>query len=76
MHGLINRALQTFISDTFGLAAWAEIQQRAGITPLLGPEGFEAMQLYDDSLTDAVLAAAWSAGLSNSARPSPSWARR
>ncbi len=58
MHGLINRALQTFISDTFGLAAWAEIQQRAGITPLLGPEGFEAMQLYDDSLTDAVLAAA------------------
>jgi len=58
MHGLINKALQNFISDAFGPPAWREVSQRSGILQLLGPDGFEAMQNYDDRLTDALLESA------------------
>lgn len=58
MHGLINKSLQVFLVDTFGATAWQEIAVRSGIAQRLGPDGFEAMQLYDDALTDAVLTAA------------------
>ncbi|MCA0203214.1 MAG: heme NO-binding domain-containing protein [Proteobacteria bacterium] len=55
MHGLVNKALQSFISDAFGAAVWRDVAQHAGITQLLGADGFEAMQSYDDALTEAVL---------------------
>lgn len=58
MHGLINKAIQTFLSDSFGEAAWHEIAETSGVAQHLGPDGFEAMQLYDDHLTEAVLSAA------------------
>lgn len=58
MHGLINKSLQVFLVDTFGAAAWQDISARSGITQRLGPDGFEAMRLYDDELTDAILDAA------------------
>lgn len=58
MHGLINRSLQAFLGDTFGAALWAEVAQRSGLAQVLGPDGFEAMQSYDDTLTEAVLDAA------------------
>jgi Heme NO binding. len=58
MHGLINKALQSFIGDSFGTAVWRDVAQRSGIAQLLGPDGFEAMQGYDDSLTEAVIEAA------------------
>lgn len=58
MHGLVNKALQSFIGDSFGDAAWREVAQRSGIAQILGPDGFEAMQNYDDSLTESVLDAA------------------
>ncbi|MCB1388992.1 MAG: heme NO-binding domain-containing protein [Rhodobacteraceae bacterium] len=58
MHGLINKALQSFIADSFGGAVWRDIAQRSGIAQGLGPDGFEAMQAYDDSLTEAVVDAA------------------
>ncbi|WP_323019747.1 heme NO-binding domain-containing protein [Pararhodobacter sp.] len=58
MHGLVNKALQSFISDAFGGVVWRDVAQHSGITQLLGADGFEAMQSYDDSLTEAVLDAA------------------
>lgn len=58
MHGLINRAIQVFLTDSFGPSAWAAIVRDAGVAPVLGPDGFEAMQTYDDPVTDAVLDAA------------------
>ena len=58
MHGLINKAIQSFITDSFGAAVWHEVRDRAGIAPELGPDGFEAMQHYDDRLTEAMLTVA------------------
>ncbi|MFN4100023.1 MAG: heme NO-binding domain-containing protein [Pararhodobacter sp.] len=58
MHGLVNKALQNFIGDSFGAPVWRAVSQRSGILQLLGPDGFEAMQIYDDRLTDAMLDAA------------------
>ncbi len=58
MHGLINKSIQTFLQDSFGAAAWQDIAQRSGIAQLFGPDGFEAMQVYEDDLTEAVLQAA------------------
>lgn len=54
MHGLVNRSLQCFLRDTYGGDLWDAVARKAGI----GPDGFEAMQQYDDALTDAVLAMA------------------
>lgn len=54
MHGLVNRALQCFISDTYGPDLWAKVAQKAR----LGIDGFEPMLTYDDALTSDVIAAA------------------
>ncbi len=54
MHGLINRSLQCFVRDTYGQEAWLRVAARAGC----GPEGFEALTIYEDALTDQVLSAA------------------
>ncbi|MCB1366559.1 MAG: heme NO-binding domain-containing protein [Rhodobacteraceae bacterium] len=54
MHGLVNRAIQTFISDVYGDQTWAEICRDAA----LGFDSFEALLIYDSALTEAVLAAA------------------
>jgi hypothetical protein len=54
MHGLINRSLQCFLRDTYGVAAWAAVAQDAR----LGFDSFEAMLTYDAALTDAVINAA------------------
>ena len=51
MHGLINKAVQTFVCHTYGNDRWASVASAAGLEP---PE-FEAMLWYDDALTDAVL---------------------
>ena len=51
MHGLINRAIQCFVTDTYGTRLWTQISRDVG----LGPHGFEAMLTYDDALTHAVL---------------------
>ncbi len=53
MHGLVNRAIQCFVRDTYGAATWEDLA-RQGDLPLAG---FEAMFLYDDALTDRMLAA-------------------
>ncbi len=54
MHGLVNRAIQRFLRDTYGPGLWAAVAGDAGVAP----SGFEAMLTYEDRLTDAVLASA------------------
>ncbi len=51
MHGLINRALELFLRDTYGQETWEEIARRAQLAP---PE-FEPMLDYPDVLTRDVL---------------------
>ncbi|MEM6276123.1 MAG: heme NO-binding domain-containing protein [Pseudomonadota bacterium] len=51
MHGLVSRALQSFLRDTYGSAFWAEIIQKAD----LGHTSFESMLHYEEEETLAVL---------------------
>ncbi|MGV6849437.1 MAG: heme NO-binding domain-containing protein [Marinibacterium sp.] len=51
MHGLINRAIQSFVTSTYGAACWQKVAQDAD----LGFVDFEAMLVYDDALTLDVL---------------------
>ncbi|MEO0486581.1 MAG: heme NO-binding domain-containing protein [Pseudomonadota bacterium] len=51
MHGLINRALQCFLRDTYGPAMWDDIMQRAD----LGYSSFESMLTYEREDTQVVL---------------------
>lgn len=53
MHGLINRSIQSFVTETYGCAAWRAVAQRSDV----GVAGFEAMLHYDDTVTHAVLEA-------------------
>jgi len=54
MHGLVNQSLQCFLQDAYGTACWDEIRRGAGVDAL----GFEAMLIYDDAITEALIAAA------------------
>lgn len=51
MHGLVNRSIQSFICDTYGRGVWLDVVDGAK----LDFDGFEAMMIYDDAVTDAVL---------------------
>lgn len=51
MHGLINRSIQCFLRDTYGAETWSEIAADAQ----LGHENFEAMLVYEDAQSFAVL---------------------
>ena len=53
MHGLINRALQTFVCQTYGRECWLRVTEAAG----LGFTEFEAMLIYEKDQTLRVLAA-------------------
>ncbi len=54
MHGLVNRSVQVFLRNTYGLERWIAVAREAE----LGFDNFEAMLSYDDSLTDRVIEAA------------------
>lgn len=54
MHGVVNRALECFLRDTYGAAVWEDLVAAAG----LPVTSFESMLLYDDSLTTQLLGAA------------------
>lgn len=54
MQGLINRAIQSFVRDTYGDATWAAVAREAR----LGFDSFEPMLHYDTAVTAAVIAAA------------------
>ncbi|SFC70058.1 heme NO-binding domain-containing protein [Tropicimonas isoalkanivorans] len=53
MHGLVNRSIQCFVQDTYGIETWHSIATSIGV----GPEGFESLLVYDDGLSDAFMAA-------------------
>lgn len=53
MHGLINRALQCFVRDTYGHDTWLQVVQEAGAESA----EFEAMLFYDDQQTVNLLRA-------------------
>ncbi|SDN42654.1 Haem-NO-binding [Lutimaribacter pacificus] len=54
MHGLINRAIECFVRDTYGDARWSETVRAAD----LDTDRFEAMLRYDMQVTERVLDAA------------------
>ena len=54
MHGLANRAIQRFITDTYGAEAWSEVASTAA----LGFETFEPLLTYDPTITETVIKAA------------------
>lgn len=58
MHGLINRAIQSFLTETHGRALWGDVLHRAAIGQIVDGDGFETMRHYDDAVTWAVLDAA------------------
>ncbi|WP_170409235.1 heme NO-binding domain-containing protein [Ruegeria arenilitoris] len=51
MHGLINRAVQSFVCATYGQTCWLHVTEMAE----LGFTEFEAMLVYDDDMTARVL---------------------
>ena len=51
MHGLVNKGLQRFLTDTYGEDVWANIAKATR----LPQEGFEALLTYDISMTHGVL---------------------
>lgn len=53
MHGLINRAIQSFVCQTYGRDRWESLMRVAD----LGFSEFEAMLMYDDDQTAKVMAA-------------------
>lgn len=53
MHGLINRAIQAFVTSTYGADRWNTIMETAG----LGFTDFEAMLYYSDEQSHRMLAA-------------------
>lgn len=55
MHGLMNVAIQSYFTDTFGAPKWGAIIERAGLMQALGSDGFEPLLVYDDAWTEAVL---------------------
>ncbi|MDK3075213.1 heme NO-binding domain-containing protein [Sedimentitalea sp. JM2-8] len=51
MHGLINKAIQSFFSTTYGTDRWIRVTESAG----LGFSDFEAMLVYDEADSIRVL---------------------
>lgn len=51
MHGLINKAVQCFVRDSYGAACWSDVARQSN----LGFTDFEAMLTYEDELTDVVI---------------------
>jgi hypothetical protein len=54
MHGMINRAIQCFLRDTYGPQLWADVAEKTD----LGFDNFEAMLNYPDGVTIKLLATA------------------
>lgn len=58
MHGLVNKAFQSFLSDTFGVPAWHGVLLRAGLWDSVGAEGFDPLHVYGPEVAPAILSAA------------------
>lgn len=55
MHGLINKAIQSFVGDAFGLPVWQAVLHVTGLWETVGAEGFDPLLIYDPGVTRAVL---------------------
>jgi hypothetical protein len=64
MHGLVNRSIQRFVSDTYGTAQWEHVTRVAGLDFV----DFEPMMTYERTYTPALLDAI--ATVLNRSRPS------
>ena len=51
MHGLINRSIQLFVTDTYGPDVWLKGAELANVPK----DGFEAMLNYEDILTERMI---------------------
>lgn len=51
MHGLINRSIQNYVCENYGLRTWSEAARMAALDNV----EFEAMLSYDDTITPRVL---------------------
>ena len=51
MHGMINRAIERFVRDTYGRDVWLGVTRKLG----LDFTEFESMMVYDTALTESVL---------------------
>jgi hypothetical protein len=58
MQGLVNTAIQGFVTATYGPALWQALLAEAGLSDLVDGDGFDSMASYDDWTTAALLAAA------------------
>lgn len=58
MHGLINKALESFLTDTFGQPAWHGVLRRAGLWEQIGTDGFDSLHVYPDEMTTRLVSAA------------------
>lgn len=58
MHGLMNKAFEAFLTDTFGQIVWHQVLRQADLWDQIGPDGFEALHVYDDEVTCRLVAAA------------------
>jgi hypothetical protein len=58
MHGLVSKAFQSFLSDTFGEPAWQAVLHRSGLWDSVGPEGFDPLHVYGPEVGPAILSAA------------------
>lgn len=54
MYGLTNRAIQRFVTDTYGAEMWSEVASTAA----LGFDNFEPLLIYDPTITESVINAA------------------
>jgi hypothetical protein len=53
MHGLVNRSIQYFITDTYGVNFWERVIDHAEV----GFRDFDSFNTYDDALTVKLIAA-------------------
>ncbi|MEM9249911.1 MAG: heme NO-binding domain-containing protein, partial [Pseudomonadota bacterium] len=51
MNGLINRSIQCFVRDTYGVDRWRHVAHGLG----LGPSGYESILAYEDAETDRLI---------------------
>lgn len=58
MHGLVNKAIEAFLGDTYGAERWQEILLAAGLAETVGTDGFDSLGAYPDAVTERLLAAA------------------
>ncbi|WP_208351485.1 heme NO-binding domain-containing protein [Pseudaestuariivita rosea] len=53
MHGLVNRAIEKFVCDTYGMESWRNVVRKSAI----GIDTFEAMLSYESIITSKLLTA-------------------